>query len=288
MTDNIEMLVIQAQNGSKEALEALINHSQGYIYNLALRMLQLPMDAEDATQEILVKLITHLAQFRGESTFTTWMYRIASNHLLNMRSREEDRRFSFEALSLRLEESLTQYEDTVEEVYENTELVEEVKRGCTLGMLMCLNREDRLSLILGEVFDMSSEEGAYIMGTTSTAYRKRLSRARQSLVAFVSNYCGIVNSASRCRCHKHVRNKIQFGSINPEKLRYVQRGELETSANTVLVEQSELDSSCRTIALLRSHPTYQTSTDFIEVLKQMFTSDTSDNPSESSTLPKFN
>jgi RNA polymerase sigma factor (sigma-70 family) len=274
MTDNLEALVIDAQNGSKEALEALISHSQGYIYNLALRMLQLPMDAEDATQEILIKLITHLGQFRGESTFSTWMYRIASNHLLTMRTRDkETNRLSFEGLSLRLEESLASYEATTEEVYENTELAEEVKRSCTLGMLMCLNREDRLALILGEVFEMSSEEGAYIMEVSSAAYRKRLSRARQSLVTFVSHQCGIVNPAMPCRCHKHVRNKIQAGLLDPEKLRYVQPDQPVNTFEMVLAQQTGLEDVCRTTALLRSHPTYHSPTDFVEMLKQFFTID---------------
>jgi RNA polymerase sigma factor (sigma-70 family) len=277
MTDSIETLVTHAQNGSKDALEALISYSQGYIYNLALRMLQLPMDAEDATQEILIKLITHLGQFRGESTFSTWMYRIASNHLLTMRAQaKETNRLSFEGLSQRLEASLARYEDTAEEVYENTELIEEVKRGCTLGMLMCLNREDRLTLILGEVFEVSSEEGAYIMDVSSAAYRKRLSRARQALVAFVSQQCGLVNPASRCRCHKHVRNKIQAGLLNPEKLHYVQTGESAVPFDSVFAQQAGLDDVCRATALLRLHPTYHSPKDFVEVLKQIFTPDDSD------------
>ena len=47
------------------------------MYNLSLRMLMYPADAEDAVQEILIKIITHLSDFRGKSRFTTWSYRVA-------------------------------------------------------------------------------------------------------------------------------------------------------------------------------------------------------------------
>ncbi|HNC43710.1 MAG TPA: RNA polymerase sigma factor, partial [Acidobacteriota bacterium] len=79
MQPEINDLVLEAQNGSRTALESVVAYAQKYVYNLALRMLQHPMDAEDATQEILIKLITHLGQFRGESSFSTWMYRVALN-----------------------------------------------------------------------------------------------------------------------------------------------------------------------------------------------------------------
>src|ERR1051325_3527416 len=98
---DLNVLVAAAQNGSREALEGVISYAQGYIYNLALRMLQLPLDAEDATQEILIYLITHLGQFHGGSSFSTWMYRIASNHLLNVRVRDREKNhLAFEGLSL--------------------------------------------------------------------------------------------------------------------------------------------------------------------------------------------
>jgi RNA polymerase sigma factor (sigma-70 family) len=78
-------LVCRAQGGSREALEQLITRHQAWIYNIVLRMVYLPQDAEDATQEILVKLVTKLSTFAGKSGFRTWLYRIAVNHVLNMK-----------------------------------------------------------------------------------------------------------------------------------------------------------------------------------------------------------
>src|SRR5499433_1829106 len=78
-------LIKQVQNGKREALETLITRHQRWIYNIVLRMLYHPHDAEDATQEILIKLITRLSSFEARSSFRTWLYRIVVNHVLNMK-----------------------------------------------------------------------------------------------------------------------------------------------------------------------------------------------------------
>ena len=61
----IAVLAARARDGDREALEQLVIRHQRWIYNLVLRMVYLPQDAEDATQEILVKVITHLATFQA-------------------------------------------------------------------------------------------------------------------------------------------------------------------------------------------------------------------------------
>ncbi len=80
-------LIERATHGSQSALEKLILRHQAWIYNIALRMVFLPQDAEEVTQEVLIKAITRLGTFRKESKFRTWLYRIAVNHVLNMRRR---------------------------------------------------------------------------------------------------------------------------------------------------------------------------------------------------------
>src|SRR5713226_5772997 len=78
-------LVPRARAGDRKALEDLIERHQAWIYNIALRMLFHPEDAEDATQEILVKVLTRLSSFEGRSSFRTWLYRIVVNHVLNVK-----------------------------------------------------------------------------------------------------------------------------------------------------------------------------------------------------------
>jgi RNA polymerase sigma factor (sigma-70 family) len=274
MKDELHLLVAEAQGGSKEALERVVSYAQGPIYNLALRMVQLPMDAEDATQEILIKLITHLGQFRGESAFSTWMYRVATNHLLTMRLRsKEAQQLSFDTLSQHLALSLASYDANPEAIYEQSALSEEVRRSCTLGMLICLSREDRLALILGELLELSGTECAYIMELSAAAFRQRLSRARKALVGFVAQQCGVVNPANPCRCHKHVRNKIGLGQLDQAHLHYTQPHDQASLNEVARAQQLDLDDICRTTALLRSHPRYGSRIDFVEMLRDTVAAD---------------
>jgi RNA polymerase sigma factor (sigma-70 family) len=80
-----EQLIDLALGGSKQALEKLIYRHQAWIYNIALRMVFYPQEAEDITQEVLIKIITKLSSFRKESSFRTWAYRIVVNQVLNMK-----------------------------------------------------------------------------------------------------------------------------------------------------------------------------------------------------------
>ncbi|MRR08768.1 sigma-70 family RNA polymerase sigma factor, partial [bacterium] len=89
-----ETLVAQAQHGDRAALEQLVRRHQPWIYNIALRMVMSPQDAEDVTQEALIKIITSLAGFQGRSQFRTWAYRIVANHVINMRKRRAELSFT--------------------------------------------------------------------------------------------------------------------------------------------------------------------------------------------------
>src|SRR6516225_10909138 len=83
-------LVDRAKNGDRAALEKLVLRHQAWIYNIAIRVVFHPQDAEEVTQEVLVKAITKLSTFKGESQFRTWLYRIDANHVLNMKRRSAE------------------------------------------------------------------------------------------------------------------------------------------------------------------------------------------------------
>ncbi|PYM81730.1 MAG: hypothetical protein DME09_16230 [Candidatus Rokuibacteriota bacterium] len=76
-------LVLRPRPGDRDALEELVRRHQAWIYNIAVRMLYHPQDAEDATQEILIKALTALSSFQGRRSFRTWRYRIVVNDVLN-------------------------------------------------------------------------------------------------------------------------------------------------------------------------------------------------------------
>jgi RNA polymerase sigma factor (sigma-70 family) len=148
---DINELVRSAGEGNRAALEAVVRAVSNDVYRLALRMTGNVPDAQDATQEVLIKVITRLSSYRAEASLKTWAYQVAMNHLLDRRkSRHEELAMDFEAFASDLLAGLTSEASGYEAA-----LSQEVKLGCTLAMLTCLGREDRAAYILGEVFDLA-------------------------------------------------------------------------------------------------------------------------------------
>ncbi|MEK7424443.1 MAG: RNA polymerase sigma factor [Actinomycetota bacterium] len=93
-------MVLAAQRGDAAALEQVVLSVRDRVYRLSLRMTTRPPDAEDATQEILIRMITRLSTFRDDAAFSTWVHRIAVNHLLDRsRSCVERMEMSFDAFA---------------------------------------------------------------------------------------------------------------------------------------------------------------------------------------------
>ena len=92
----------------------------------------------------------------------------------------------------------------------------EVKRGCTLAMLTCLDREHRLAFILSDVFDLPHGEAADLGDVGEDVYRQRLSRGRRALEAFTRQYRGLANEAAPCHCSRRVARAEALGRVARE------------------------------------------------------------------------
>ncbi len=215
-------LVRSALEGRREALEDLVRRHEPWVFNIALRMLWNRSDAEDATQEILVKIVTGLSSYRRESAFRTWAYRIAVNHLLSCRrSRAECAIKSFECYGQCLD--TTPDDERLDESGASPDsslLAEEVKIGCMTGMLLCLDREQRLVFVLGEIFEATDALGAELLDIGRENFRQKLSRARSQLYGFMKGQCGLADPANPCRCKRKTRGFIRAGIVDPERLQF--------------------------------------------------------------------
>lgn len=213
-------LIDRAVDGDKKALESLLVSVQDMIYNLSLRMLGSPADAEDALQEIFVKVITQLSTFKKESAFSTWVYRIATNYLINYKkSMFAQRPLSFEFYAQDINAGfIPNTEDLTQGIDENI-LAEELKQSCTNVMLQCLDPESRCIYVLGIMFRADSKVCGEILGITPEAYRQRLSRIRKKVAEFLGEYCSLSNTG-KCSCKKRVGYAIQTHRLNPSNLEY--------------------------------------------------------------------
>lgn len=211
-------LVQKATAGDKKALEMVLVSVQDLVFNLSLRMLGTFPDAEDATQDILLKLITHLSSFKGESSFSTWVFRIAANHLKNYQKHMFAKfPLSFEFYGNDIKNGNIRDVPDLSQDVEQSILAEELKLSCTNVMLQCLDTESRCIFILGTMFKVDSRIAGDILGITPEAYRQRLSRVRKKVAGFLKEYCGEYGNGA-CHCTDRVNYAIQNHRINPAKL----------------------------------------------------------------------
>jgi RNA polymerase sigma factor (sigma-70 family) len=270
MEPTLEDLVQHAKEGDKNALELLIQGIQDKVYGLALRMLGYPPDAEDAAQEILIKVVTHLDSFRQESQFTTWVYRVAANHLLTTRKRlAEKQAMTFDEYEAVLDTYLAaEWQESIPAA-ERDLIVHDVMLGCTHGLLLCLDRRQRLAYVLSEIFDLTSTQGAEILDISPAAYRKRLSRARERLQDFLLRICGLVNPDNPCHCRSVAPYAIQSKVVDPKNLLFAGHRSQAKGMDLSMEFLGELDSLQRVAALYRNHPDYAAPETFQESLKNL-------------------
>jgi len=211
-------LIGQATAGDKAALETVLAGVQDLVFNLSLRILGSFPDAEDASQDILLKVMTHLSSFKGNSSFSTWVFRIAVNHL------KDYKKHMFAKFPLNFEfygdDIVNGKIDDVPDLTQDVErsiLAEELKLSCTNVMLQCLDTESRCIFILGTMFQLDSRIAGDILGISPEAYRQRLSRVRRKMADFLQEYCGEYGSG-KCHCADRVNYAIQNHRISPTRL----------------------------------------------------------------------
>ena len=232
-------LAAKAASGDKRALDQLIRRHQGWVYNLALRMMLNPDDAAELAQEALIKVITRIAQFDGRAAFRTWAWRIVVNQMLDAkRGMLEGMITDFDQYGQDLANSPSR--DLVlskEEEPERALIIKEAMHGCLLGMLLCLNREQRMIYILGDVFEAPSPVAAEILDISPESFRKKLSRSRNEIYAFMKGQCGLVNPEAPCRCAKKASAFMEQGWLEPGKYKFA--GHLLDRMNEKAAEESE-------------------------------------------------
>jgi len=240
-------LVTLATQGDASALTRLLRRHEGWVFNLALYMLQVRADAQDATQEILLKVTTQLGSFRGASAFKTWLYRIAVRHVLDYRrSSAESAVSGFECFASYLE--ATPSSDVEASSPEWELLVAEARSMCTMGMLLCFDRDQRVVFLLGELLGLSDAVAAAVLETSRDNFRQKLARARGQLEAFMHARCGLMNPDNPCRCSRKTAAFVRDGIVDPHRLQFADahvarvRTEAPTRARDLnVLQQRELE-----------------------------------------------
>ncbi len=171
-----------ARQGDQDAFEQLVRAYEKRVFALTLRMCGNPEDAAEAAQEAFLAVWQGLKFFRGESSFSTWLYRLASNACVDLLRREGRHRAaagpSLDDEELRLETA--DPAPTPQEAAERAELRRQIENG-----LRALPAEYRQVLILREMHQLSYEEIGQTLSLDPGTVKSRISRGRKRLQKFL-------------------------------------------------------------------------------------------------------
>jgi len=175
-----EELVVAAKASDRNAFAELWNRHAPGVYRLVYRVLRNREDTEDAPQESFFKAFTHIADFKGDAKFSTWMTRIAINTALGELRRRRSRPSS--TITLLCEDDLLRYMDTpdtsvdIEKAYEVFETVRRIRQAIDR-----LRPDQRQLIQLKHRYDCSNKELAELAGMTVPKVKSVLHRANKSL-----------------------------------------------------------------------------------------------------------
>lgn len=253
----------EAIAGNEKALETVILSVQELVFNLSLRMLGTLSDAEDATQEILLKVVTHLSSFRQESAFSTWVFRIAVNHLKDYKKHMfASQTLSFEYYAHDIEHPQVREIPDMSQNVEKDILADELKMSCTNVMLQCLDSESRSIFILGTMFQIDSRIAGEILQISPEAYRQKLSRTRKKVAEFLKTYCGEYGSGN-CHCINRIDYAILTHRLQPQNLEYTSSLDSNQSLIDVKNAMEEIESFSEQFKFLKLHQSSQKTKQFI-------------------------
>ena len=183
MQEAVELLVKQAQKGDSTALEELLLAYEKRVYNTAFRYMGNEADAYDMAQEALIKIYKRIKAFKGDSSFSSWVYRITVNTCLDGLRKNRKNVVSLEASI----ESGASYKDdsndTPEEMTLRIELQEDIQKA-----INTLSPDHKSVVILRDINGLSYEEVATCLSVSVGTVKSRISRARMRLKEILINY----------------------------------------------------------------------------------------------------
>jgi RNA polymerase sigma-70 factor, ECF subfamily len=181
------ILVDRFKNGDQAAFDEMVQRYWSRIYSMVNQLLRNPQDAEEVTQDAFIRAHKGLANFRGDSAFSTWLYQIATNLARNRYwywwRRKRDKSVSFDAplgdeSDSTLADLIPAEVESPDDITVNQELVDKIGEG-----MEKLGAKHREILVLRNVKNLSYEEISAILGISIGTVKSRIARARETLRA---------------------------------------------------------------------------------------------------------
>lgn len=208
---NEQDLVLRAKRGDQDAFEQLVLDNQNRIYSLALRLMGDREEAADLAQEAFLKAWQGLPTFQGESSFSTWLYRLTSNVCIDALRRNRRRQAVAETVSLDDDDSWIEpadWEGDPQRLLERAELSRAVERG-----LEALPDHFRQVLVLRELSGLSYQEIGTAMELDLGTVKSRIARARVALRKILLADGNFSHKTSSNPAEKEEREVTRHGAV---------------------------------------------------------------------------
>ena len=182
-----QYLIDQLKKGDESAFREIVETRQGMVYNTILGLVQNAEDAEDVTQEVFIKVFESVHQFKGESAFSTWLYRVAVTTALEfLRKKKRKKRFAF--VTSLFGDDQNPLHDPPDFVHPGIQLDNRENARMLMDTVNKLPENQRIAFTLHKIEGLSYQEVAEVMQTSVSAIESLIHRGRQNLKKMLKNY----------------------------------------------------------------------------------------------------
>ncbi|MEM8846941.1 MAG: RNA polymerase sigma factor [Bacteroidota bacterium] len=186
MTDTTDQQLIKSTlNGDAKAFAQLVDRHQSYVFTLVVRMIKVKEESEEVAQDVFIKAYRSLKDFKGDSKFSTWLYRIAYRAALDHIRKNKKRQKTYELLE-EITESNVNLVDTPFESIQKVERQEHVKK-----CIAQLSESDAAVVTLFYFEELSIKEIGMITQLTEDNIKVKLHRSRKKLFELLQSFSAI-------------------------------------------------------------------------------------------------
>jgi RNA polymerase sigma-70 factor, ECF subfamily len=174
-----------------QSYERLVQRHMNHVYHTVYRVVANPEDAEEITQDVFLKVYNHMKKFEQQSSFSTWLYRIATNSALDALDKRKRRTGKRAFVKGQTDEKQAEESDqTFPEAGPEEKTVQKELRECINRVFKKLEREQAEVLVMHDLDDLSYDEISHILGTGLSAVKMRIHRARLAFQHVFLQFCG--------------------------------------------------------------------------------------------------
>ena len=194
-------IVARAQAGDSEALERLFASWRKPVFAFVYRMVTRREDAEDLTQEVLLRCLRGLSSFRGDSQFKTWLFSIATHTCVDHLRKKQSWRVEAQMVAQQEGVKSSAHNQELSKLMSDPSFIFDIKEHVAF-CLACVGRtltpEEQAAILLREMFGFTAQESAKILSISEPTLRHRLASARATMVGHFDGLCQLINKTGVC------------------------------------------------------------------------------------------